>query len=65
MGHKYVDICPKKVVPTWDNSRVGMAYVAKRLDRFLLHEKVVERLGNVHAEVINNYISDHRSITLK
>jgi len=64
MDYNYVDIYPSKVVPTWDNGRVGVAYVTKRLDRYLLHEQVVERLRNVQSEVVNNYISDHKPIIL-
>lgn len=38
MDYNYVDIFHSKVVPTWDNDRAEVAYVAKRMDRFLLHE---------------------------
>ena len=40
--YNLVDICPPWIVPTWDNGRVGLGYVAKRLDRFLIHEQMVE-----------------------
>jgi len=42
-----------------------MEYFAKRLDRFLLHEQIMECLGEVHARVISNFLSDHRPITLQ
>lgn len=36
--HNFVDICPEKIAPTWDNGHTSMTYVARRLDRFLIHE---------------------------
>lgn len=60
MEHNFVDICPSKMAPNWDNGRARVAYLAKRLDRFLMHEQLVAYLVDVNAEVISNFMSDHR-----
>eukprot|EP00253_Pinus_taeda_P005909 PITA_05909 len=60
--HNLIDICPPKISPTRYNGRPGEGYVAKRLDRFLLHEQLVEKLRLVQSNIVNNYISDHRPI---
>lgn len=41
-----VDISPTPLFPTWNNGRGGMEYIAKRLDRFMVHHSLVECLGN-------------------
>lgn len=41
-----------------------MEYRAKRLDRFLIHEQIVEKLGSVQPCIVNNYTSDHQPIIL-
>lgn len=64
IDHNLVDICPQSMVPTWYIGKAGMAYVAKRLDRFVLHESLVEHLGNVDVGVINIHLSNHQPITL-
>lgn len=65
LSHNFVDICPAKIAPTWDNGRFGTTYVAKRLDHFLSHEKLIERLGDFCTEIISNFTSDHRPISLQ
>lgn len=62
--HNLNDICPSKVVPIWDNGRKGEAYIARRLDHFILHETLMEHLGNVYSDVMSNFLSDHRPIVL-
>lgn len=64
LAHNFVDTCPDEMAPTWDNGRAGEAYVAKRLDRFLMHEQLVARLGDLQMEIIRNFLSGHRPITL-
>eukprot|EP00253_Pinus_taeda_P019600 PITA_19600 len=59
------NICPAKITPTWDNGRSGSAYLAQRLDHFLVHEKLIERLGLLDSEILSNFTSDHRPITLQ
>jgi hypothetical protein len=36
-----VDVEPVKILPTWRNGRKGLDHIAKRLDRFLISEKLV------------------------
>lgn len=63
--NNFVDVCPSKIAPTWDNRRSGSAYVAKRLDHFLIHEQLLDRLGDVWVNTISNFILNHRPITLQ
>ena len=55
--------CPPS--PTWNNHRVDDEHIGKRLHRFLVHENLVEILGNMKSCVHRTYISDHLSILLK
>lgn len=64
IDHNFIDICPCKIWPTWDNGRSGNDNITKRLDRFLLQEQVVERLGVVQSNIVDNFISNHRPIIL-
>lgn len=59
-----VDINPPKMMPTWDNGRTKGAYIAKRLDRFILHEIIIDRLGMPFTSIGNDFISDHTLIFL-
>lgn len=63
--NNFLDICPYEISPTWDNGHSGSVYVAKRLDRFLIHEKLLDHFGDVWVNTINKFISDHRPITLQ
>lgn len=38
LAHNFVNICPKEMAPTWDNGCTSVAYFAKRMDHFLMHE---------------------------
>lgn len=40
-----VDVIPSQMRPTWENGRNDEAYVAKRLDRFLIHASVIDCMG--------------------
>lgn len=39
-------------------------HIAKRLDKFLIHEELVDRMGILKSEVYNTFISNHLPITL-
>eukprot|EP00253_Pinus_taeda_P034108 PITA_34108 len=43
--NNFVDVLPSCRGPTWDNGRSNDSFLAKRLDRFLLHEKLIEIFG--------------------
>ena len=64
MENNFRDIKPHKSCLTWYNVRTDDAYVGKRLDRFILHGKLLESLGKVHSRVPNIAISDHCPIIL-
>jgi hypothetical protein len=40
---KLFDIEPTKLKPTWRNNRVGEDSIAKRLDRFLIVDSLLEK----------------------
>lgn len=60
-----VDIMPNKMKPTRDNSRTGQAYIAKRIDRFIIHASIIEKLGMSVSSIGNDFTSDHRPIFLE
>eukprot|EP00253_Pinus_taeda_P006521 PITA_06521 len=62
--HNLIDVFPPKNAPTWDNGRSGNKYIAKRLDTFLVHEDMIEKMGDVRSLIVENYVSDHCLITL-
>ena len=41
------DVSPIKLTPTWRNQRTGEDYVAKRLDRFLIAENLLESVNKI------------------
>eukprot|EP00253_Pinus_taeda_P009171 PITA_09171 len=59
-----VDILPPKLLPTWENGRVKKAYIAKRIDRFILHVSLIDILGMPFSTIENVFIYDHRPIIL-
>ena len=60
-----LDIEPIKLKPTWRNNRGGEARVAKRLDRFLVAEQLVDRFFMVRQWVGSGGNSDHFPIFLE
>ena len=62
---KLIDIQPGKLVPTWRNGRVSDAFIAKRLDRFLLSKDLVLSSGIFRSWVYFPFISDHAPILLQ
>lgn len=37
-----IDIEPVEIKPTWVDNRVGVYFVEKRLDKFLLHSQILQ-----------------------
>lgn len=64
LSRNFVDILPPQVLPTWENGRIEKAYIAKRLDRFILHASLIDKLGVPFSSIENVFISDHRPILL-
>jgi hypothetical protein len=60
-----IDIKPTKVVPTWRNGRIGQGAVARRLDRFLVAEDLLNDTGLYRSWVEFPYISDHAPVLLQ
>ena len=58
-----LDIEPVKLRPTWRNNRSGEARVAKRIDRFLIAEQLVDRSFLVRQWVGSGGHSDHFPIS--
>ena len=54
-----LDIEPVKLKPPWRNNRSGDARVAKRIDRFLVAEQLVDRFFLVRQWVGSGGHSDH------
>jgi hypothetical protein len=42
---KLIDVVSGKRVPTWRNGRTGIDFLAKRLDRSLLFEDIIDLVG--------------------
>lgn len=51
-------------MPTWDNSRTKEAYIATRIDRFILHSSIIDKMGMPISSIGNAFTSDHRPIFL-
>jgi len=51
-------------MPTWDNGRIEEAYIAKRIDQFIVHVNIIDKMGMPYSSIENVYISDHRPISL-
>ncbi len=41
-NHSFIDIPSAKILPTWRNKRIGEDNLARRLDRFLIKERLLE-----------------------
>lgn len=48
----------------WDNGRAEKAYIAKRIDRFIVHVSIIDKLGMPFSTVGNAFVSNHRPILL-
>lgn len=64
LNRDLIDISPSKLVPTWGNGRSGDAYIAKRIDRFLVHTSLIDKMGLPFSFIRSTFISDHRPIVL-
>jgi hypothetical protein len=59
-----VDVAPTKLLSTWRNGRCGKEYITKRLDRFLLDERLVTTGLRYRSWVCIYNISDHMLVIL-
>eukprot|EP00253_Pinus_taeda_P024216 PITA_24216 len=65
LSRNLVDVKPEQLKPTWENGRTGQAYIAKRIDRFLIKASVIEKWGMPFSSIANEFSSDHRPISLE
>eukprot|EP00253_Pinus_taeda_P017475 PITA_17475 len=65
LQYNFVDICPSKLAPIWDNGRSENAYLAKIIDRFLIHDRLMDHLGLPSSNILPYFISNHRPISLQ
>lgn len=65
LQHNFFDVYPFMMGPTWDNGRSQDAFLTKRLDRFLIHDRLIDRLGIPTSKIILSFISDHRPISIQ
>lgn len=63
--NNFIDIQPDCRGPTWDNRRSNDSFLAKRLDRYILHGKLIDRFGLPMMKIIPSHISDHRPIYIQ
>lgn len=62
LNHNIIDIAPREMRPTWTNDRTGRDYIAKQIDRVLVHASVIDFLGMPSLPIENIMVSDHRPI---
>jgi len=60
-----MDIPMIKPLPTWRNQRVGAAALAKRLDRFLIKDSLIQKISLYRQWVGSGGISDHSPIFME
>jgi len=65
MERNLIDVEPIKLKPSWRNNRGGEARVAKRIDRFLVTEKMVDSFFQIRQWVGSGGASDHFPIFLE
>lgn len=64
LNKNLVDVVPGEMKPTWTNDRTDKAYIAKRIDRFLVHASIIDKFGMPHSTMENVLVSDHIPIML-
>lgn len=60
-----MDITPLVMKPTWRNGSASPAGIAKRLDRFLISDQLMEGAIRSRSWVISSRISDHNLVFLQ
>lgn len=65
LNKNLVDIFPENMGPTWENGRMGSAFIAKRIDRFLIKANFIEKWGMPFSSIANEFLSDHKPILLE
>jgi hypothetical protein len=60
-----VDISPTSLKPTWRNGRCGDFRISKRIDRFLVDDNLLSKIGRACSWTINSNIYDHNPIVMQ
>eukprot|EP00253_Pinus_taeda_P003595 PITA_03595 len=63
--HNLIDVPMHKPLPTWRNRRIGVAALARRLDRFIMKGPLIQQLHFYKQWVGTGGISDHYPIYLE
>jgi hypothetical protein len=64
-SNRLIDIQPERIVPTWRNGRTGADSIAKRLDRILISEDILNSVGLYRSWVEYPFVSDHAPVLLQ
>eukprot|EP00253_Pinus_taeda_P008823 PITA_08823 len=62
--HNLIDIPPNNGKFTWRNKRVGIHNIKERLDRILIHERIVSGFSSVKSKIVHTSASDHKPVVL-
>eukprot|EP00253_Pinus_taeda_P033497 PITA_33497 len=62
--HKLIDIPPNNGKSTWSNKRAGIHNIKERLDRILIHERIVTGFSSVKSKIVHATASDHKPMVL-
>ena len=63
--HHLINVPMNKLMPTWHNRRTGDAALGRRLDRFLMHEELLQSLALYEQWFGSGGISNHSPIFLE
>eukprot|EP00253_Pinus_taeda_P007981 PITA_07981 len=63
-AHNLIDIPPHNGKYTWSNKRTGINNIKERLDRILVHERIVASFPSIKRKFIQASASDHKPVVL-
>eukprot|EP00253_Pinus_taeda_P009472 PITA_09472 len=63
-AHNLLDIPPQNEKYTWSNKRTGNSNIKERLDRILVHERIVASFPSIKSKIIQASTSDHKPVVL-
>lgn len=54
--NNFIDIQPDCIAPSWDNGQSNDSFLAKRLDRYIIRGKLIDRFGSPLMKIIPTHI---------
>eukprot|EP00253_Pinus_taeda_P014677 PITA_14677 len=63
-AHNLLDIPPHNGKFTWSNKRIGIHNIKERLDRILVHERIVAGFSSIKSKIIQASASDHKPVAM-